>query len=68
MSEPESRRSATRTFSLRHLLILTALIAIGTAVGSAYHQNRSMNQNGDRACFGGVDGALSSQHASGLSI
>ncbi|MGV3484368.1 MAG: hypothetical protein ACO1RT_08120 [Planctomycetaceae bacterium] len=47
MSEPESRRSAAPTFSLMHLLILTALIAIGTAVGSAYHQNRSMIQQRD---------------------
>ncbi len=47
MSEPEPRRSATPTFSLLNLLTLTALIAIGTAVGLAYQKNHSMYQQRD---------------------
>lgn len=47
MSELEPRRSAKRTFSLLNLLTLTALIALGTAVGLAYRKNRAMYQQRD---------------------
>ena len=42
MSESEPRRSISAKFSLLHLLTLTALIAIGTAVAMAYRKNRAM--------------------------
>ncbi len=47
MTESETRRSVTPTFSLLNLLALTALIAIGTAVGLAYRKNRAMYQQRD---------------------
>lgn len=47
MSDAPSRRSATAKFSLRHLLTLTALIAVGIAVGLAYRSNRSLTQRRD---------------------
>ena len=47
MNEAEASRSVTPKFSISSLLILTALIAVGTAVGLAYRQNRSMVQQRD---------------------
>ncbi len=47
MSESEPLRSVKPTFSLLNLLTFTALIALGTAVGLAYHKNRSMYQQRD---------------------
>ncbi len=44
MSEVEPRRSARSIFSLRHLLIFTALVAVGIALGLAYRKNRSLTQ------------------------
>jgi hypothetical protein len=42
MSEIESRGSPGSKYSLRHLLTITALVAVGMAVGLAYRQNRSL--------------------------
>jgi hypothetical protein len=47
MSEAESRRAATSKYSLRHLLTLTALIAVGVAVGLAYRNKQSLTQQRD---------------------
>lgn len=47
MNEAKSRRSVRPRFSLLNLLTLTALIAIGTACGTAYRKNRSMVQQRD---------------------
>ncbi len=47
MNETESHRSVTLRFSLRNLLTLTALIAVGTAVSLAFRKNRSMLQQRD---------------------
>lgn len=48
MSEAPLRGSAGARFSLRHLLTLTALIALGIAVGLAYRSNRSLTQQRDQ--------------------
>lgn len=47
MNEAVSCRSVTRKFSILNLLTLTALIALGTAIGLAYRKNRSMVQQHD---------------------
>jgi hypothetical protein len=47
MNDDQSQRSLTPQFSLLSLLALTAVIAIGTAVGSAYRKNRSLVQQRD---------------------
>jgi hypothetical protein len=47
MSEVPSRRSPGLKFSLIHLLILTALIAIGIAVGLAYRKNQTLTTQRD---------------------
>ena len=47
MSEIDSHRSTSPTFSLLTLLALTAFIAIGTAVGLATYKNRVLLQQRD---------------------
>jgi hypothetical protein len=47
MNDDQSQRSLTPQFSLLSLLALTAVIAIGMAVGLAYRKNRSMVQQRD---------------------
>ncbi|TWU40108.1 hypothetical protein Q31b_34520 [Novipirellula aureliae] len=47
MKPSKPRRAKGMKFSLRHLLVLTALIAIGTAVGLAYRKNDSLHQQRD---------------------
>ena len=44
MSNTENRRSVKPTFSLLNLLTLTALVALGTAIGLAYRKNRVLSQ------------------------
>lgn len=47
MSEIKPSRSVMPKFSLLNLLTLTALIAIGTAIGVAYRKNRVLSQQRD---------------------
>ncbi len=44
MSESNWRRSSRMKFSLRHLIVLTTIIAVGIAVGLAHRRNRVLQQ------------------------
>ncbi len=44
MSESKATRSAWATFSLFHLLVLTAVIALSVAITMAYLKNRRLFQ------------------------